>query len=177
MYGVIRKSCQNLLSVKAYYKTNEFFSNWENTKQQEARGKCLSSIEWATNNSYQFFYPVKVFNAFYVGSRIDLVTLSSSIFFPLVRFITLENSFWLAAAWTQVNVWTVYFFSRLICMFRFCVFFSQEHQKMRSPGTFLLKLFQNSQHVFLSSLNLLALRAGISFLQHYIGWSVTSIFT
>lgn len=76
----------------------------------------------------------------------------------------------------KVNAWTVYFFSRLICipllicMFLFCVFFSQEHQKMQPPGTLLLKLFQNSQHVFLSSLNLLALRAGVSFLKHYIGW-------
>ena len=48
----------------------------------------------------------------------------------------------------------------------FLCFLQPKTSKNASPGTLLLKLLQNSQHVFLSSLNLLALRTGISFLKH-----------
>ena len=42
------------------------------------------------------------------------MTLSSSIFFPLARFITLENSFWLAASYLNAS-------KRLNCVFLFTI--------------------------------------------------------
>ena len=173
---------KNLWSVKAYYKTNEFFfltdkipnSRRQETSIYQAWNKLQTILtNFLSGQSFQCLL-CRLEDRF-SDSRLEYF-LSSCTVLNLGKFLLVGG----ILKW--VNAWTVYFFSRFICiplficMFRFCVFFSQEHQKMQPPGTLVLKLFQNSQHVFLSSLNLLALRAGISFLKHYIGWYVTSIF-